>query len=130
QRRRGGQRMAAMRTRGRTLGPVVALPLAIWLAIGGMSGPARADDVSETLAEARQAAQRGTAAFKESRFADALRELGRAEEMVHAPTHLLMMARARLALGGLVEARRLYREVTAEALPSSSPAAFLRAKKD
>src|SRR5262245_11836028 len=106
--------------------------LAFFLAIGaaGAPGAANAGDPPAGRSEARQAAQRATEAFKENRFQDALDELGRAEALVHAPTHVLMMARCRLALGALVEARRLYREVVAEEVAKGAPPAFARAHDD
>jgi hypothetical protein len=96
----------------------------------GAAAEARADDAATAKVEAREAARRASDSFRAGRHAEALELLGHAESLVHAPTHVLMMARSHAALGKLVRARRAYQEVVAEALPAGSPAAFERAKKE
>lgn len=85
---------------------------------------------AEDKAGARAAAERGTAAFKEGRYADAIDLFQRAEALFHAPTHVLMMARAYAALGKLVVAKESYLAITREELAPKAPAAFKKAKAE
>jgi hypothetical protein len=79
-------------------------------------------------AGARVAAQEGHKAFFEQRWADAIDLFSRAESLVHAPPHLLYMARANEKLGRLVTAREFYMRVVKENIPSSAPRAFHNAQ--
>src|SRR5262249_53971729 len=65
-----------------------------------------------------------------NKFADALDLVSRAEQILHAPTHLLMIARAQVGLGRLVAARETYLKLTREELAASAPPAFKRAQQD
>jgi hypothetical protein len=49
---------------------------------------------------------------------------GKAESLVHAPPHLLFLARAHAKLGQFVRAREAYLKIVKETLPSSAPKAF------
>src|SRR5512146_2478764 len=60
---------------------------------------------NEERVGARAAAVEGAKAFSEKRWADAIDFFKRAESLVHAPPHLLYMARAQAQIGQLVEAR-------------------------
>lgn len=77
---------------------------------------------------AREAAGRGLDAYSQKRFADALDLFKRAESVVHAPTHLLYMARSAAELGQLVLARETYLKVVHEQLPANASNAFKEAK--
>jgi len=58
-------------------------------------------------ATARDAANSGRAAFDAGQYERAIDSFSRAESLVHAPPHLLFMARAQAKLGGsLRRARR------------------------
>lgn len=81
-------------------------------------------------AGARAAAEAGADAFDQGRFAEALDLFTRAEQLVHAPTHRLYMARANVKLGKLVEARENYLSILAEKLPANAPAPFKRAQAE
>lgn len=83
----------------------------------------------EEIAGARSAATEGVKAFREQRYNEALDLFRRAESVVHAPTHLLYMARAHRNLGQLVAARELYNKVVREKLGSGASQAFLDAQK-
>jgi len=48
----------------------------------------------------------------------------RAESLVHAPPHLLFLARAHEKLGELVKAREAYLKIVKEQLPATAPRAF------
>jgi tetratricopeptide (TPR) repeat protein len=95
----------------------------------GMPTLARAESDAER-AGARSAAEAGLAAYNAGRYADALDLLRRAESLVHAPTHLLYMARASEKLGQLVQARELYLKITREPLTKNAPRAFVDAQHD
>lgn len=78
----------------------------------------------EERAGARVAATEGYKAFFDQRWADALDLFTRAESLVHAPPHLLYIARARDKLGQLVAAREAYMRVVKENVDPSAPKAF------
>src|SRR5215213_7964423 len=83
---------------------------------------AQADDTER--ATARSAAQQGIAAVLDGRYSEGVDLLERAESMVHAPTHLLYLARGYEKLGKLVRARETYLKLTKEELKPSAPKAF------
>jgi hypothetical protein len=84
----------------------------------------------EERAGARAAATAGAQAFAEKRWTDALDLFTRAESLVHAPPHLLYMARANANLGKLVRARELYLKLQRETLAATAPQAFRDAVRD
>jgi len=96
-----------------------ALSLALLLA----ALPAAAQ-TEEEIAGARSAATQGVKAFEAGDYAQAVDLFQRAESLVHAPPHLLYMARGHEKLGHLVTARELYNKVIRETLPPSAPQAF------
>jgi hypothetical protein len=75
-------------------------------------------------AGARVAATEGYKAFFDQRWDDALDLFTRAESLVHAPPHLLYIARARDKLGQLVAAREAYMRVVKENIDPGAPKAF------
>lgn len=78
----------------------------------------------EDRSAARALATQGVTAHKEGRFADSLDLFSRAETLVHAPPHVLYMARAATKLGQLVRARELYLKLIREELAANAPQAF------
>lgn len=100
---------------GRVLAAVVALSLP--------AGGAYAQ-TDEEKAAARELAKQGAEAFNAGKHAEALDFMTRAEALVHAPPHLLYIARAQAALGKLVAAREAYLKVTREELATTAPRAF------
>lgn len=82
----------------------------------------------EERAGARAAATEGLEAFKAGKWAEASELFGRAEALIHAPTHLLFLARALEKQGKLVKARETYQKLVREALPANAPAAFRSAQ--
>jgi hypothetical protein len=56
--------------------------------------------------------------------------VSRAEQILHAPTHLLMIARAQVGLGRLVAAQETYLKLTREDLAATAPNAFKRAQQE
>lgn len=102
--------------------------LLVFLALLLVSASAAALTPQEK-AGARASAQRGVQAFNEGDFEKALDYLRRAEELVHAPTHQLYMARAQRELGRWVAARELYLSMQREQLAADAPHAFKEARK-
>jgi hypothetical protein len=78
---------------------------------------------------ARKHANAGYESFSAGDYATALAHFKDAEDTVHAPPHLLFMARALDKLGRLLEARDTYRRLVDERLPRGTPAAFRDAQK-
>jgi hypothetical protein len=101
--------------------------LVVCLAISSV-GPAAAADQTRDRAAARAAADAGADAFEQNDYAQALELFTRAEQLFHAPPHLLFMARSLEKLGRLVEAREAYLKLASEKLPASAPTAFKRAQ--
>lgn len=88
-----------------------------------LSAPAFAQS-DEQRAGARTLATEGAAAFNDGRFKEAVDLFGRAESLVHAPPHLLFMARAHAKLGQFVKAREAYMKIVKEQLAPNAPQAF------
>jgi hypothetical protein len=108
----------------------VKLPLLLGaLVILGAVGTAAAQ-TDEERASARAAAQQGISALKAGRYAEAIDFITRAESVVHAPTHLLYLARAHAKLGKLVKARETYLKLTREDLSATAPKAFREAQSE
>jgi hypothetical protein len=81
-------------------------------------------------AGARAAASEGLKAYEAKRWGEALDLFTRAESLVHAPPHLLYMARANQQLGHLVKARELYLRIRSENVTPDKPRAFQEAQAD
>lgn len=82
----------------------------------------------EQRAGARALATEGAQAFNEGRFKDAVELFTKAESLVHAPPHLLFMARAHGKLGQFVKAREAYMKIVKEQLAPNAPQAFREAQ--
>ncbi|MGK4004594.1 hypothetical protein WMF31_18320 [Sorangium sp. So ce1036] len=81
-------------------------------------------------AAARSLATQGAEAFTSGRFDETIDLLTRAEALVHAPTHLLLIARAQTRLGRLVAAKETYLKIVREELPPTAPLAFRKAQQE
>jgi hypothetical protein len=101
-----------------------AVTLACLLLSSG-SALAQSDD---DRASARAMATQGLAAEEAGQFADAVALFKRAEAIVHAPPHLLHIARSEAKLGRLVAAHEAYFKIAREEIPSTAPRAFLDAQ--
>jgi hypothetical protein len=100
------------------------LPAALWV-VGLLSVPSVAGAQSdEQRAAARSLATEGSTAFNEGRFKDAVDYFGKAESLMHAPPHLLFLARSHVKLGQLVRAREAYLKIVKETLAANAPKAF------
>jgi hypothetical protein len=93
------------------------------LSLLGISGVALGQ-TDEQRAGARTLATEGAMAFNEGRWKDAVDLFARAESLVHAPPHVLFMARAHAKLGQFVKARESYWKIIREQLSPSAPQAF------
>jgi tetratricopeptide (TPR) repeat protein len=102
---------------------IPSLPKYIPLVLALSSSPAWAQSEQDRAA-ARALATQGIAAFNEGRSADALDLFTRAESLLHAPPHVLYMARSAAKLGQLVKAHELYLKLVREELPAGAPQAF------
>jgi len=89
----------------------------------------RADDTA-ARDEARALADRGYELFQEGRVDEALDHFRRAEARFHAPTLLLMIARAEARRGDAIGALITLRRVTAETLPADAPPEYAQAQRD
>jgi hypothetical protein len=78
----------------------------------------------EERAGARASARAGVEAYDAGRYAESLDRFSRAEKLVHAPTHLLYLARTNAKLGYLVRAQEAYQQLIREQLGASAPQAF------
>ncbi|HEY6077700.1 MAG TPA: hypothetical protein VIW29_02795, partial [Polyangiaceae bacterium] len=78
----------------------------------------------EQRAGARTLATEGAAAFNDGRFKDAVDLFTKAESLVHAPPHLLFLARSHAKLGQYVKAREAYLKISKEQLSATAPQAF------
>jgi hypothetical protein len=90
--------------------------------------PAVLADISRDRAAARTAADAGADAFEQGNYQQALELFSRAEALVHAPPHLLFMARSQDKLGKLVDAHETYLRLVGEKLPPGAPSAFKSAQ--
>ena len=104
---------------------VAALALSLLLPAG--SAFAQSD---EDKAAARVLATQGAEALQAGKYAEALDLVSRAEQMFHAPTHLLLIARSQAGVGRLVAAKESYLKLTREDLPAGAPPAFKRAQQE
>jgi hypothetical protein len=71
----------------------------------------------------------GLKALGEGRYKEALDLCTRAESLMHAPTHLLLIARVQTKLGHLVEAQEAYIKVQRDQLAPDAPRAFVEAQR-
>jgi hypothetical protein len=95
--------------------------------LGG--APEAVAQTDQERAAARSAAKEGISAYHEQNFEEALRYLRNAESVIHAPTHLLFIARSQVGLGQFVEALETYQKIAVEKLPSNAPQAFVEARE-
>src|SRR3954447_10375848 len=106
------------------------LAAATLLAVLGAAPAAFAQASAEAKAGARAAATQANAAFAKKLYGEALDLFLRAESLLHAPTHLLMIARTQVAMGQLMRARESYEALVRENLPASAPGVFKAAQAD
>jgi hypothetical protein len=81
----------------------------------------------EERAAARAAAGQGADAFDAGKWQEAIDLFSRAEALVHAPAHLMFIARSELKLGHWVKAYETFNKVKREPVGAGAPAALKRA---
>src|SRR5688500_4416445 len=114
-----------MRVNSRAMRHFTSVTLALGLFLHALPSTAQSD---EQRATARSLATDGASAFNEGRWKDAVDMFTRAESLMHAPPHLLFLARAHNKLGQLVKAREAYLKVVKETLAPNAPRAFREAQ--
>jgi len=92
------------------------------------TAPRAAAQTDEDRAGARAVATQAFEAEEAGKCDEAVALFRRAEAIVHAPPHLLHIARCEVKLGRLVSAREDYLKVMREELPSTAPRAFVDAQ--
>jgi hypothetical protein len=78
---------------------------------------------------ARALADSAFAFYEKGEYANALERFTQAEKIVHAPPHLLYIARCHDKLGALFAARKAYSNVMVETLANDAPPAFADAQR-
>lgn len=94
----------------------------------GKGAPAGNKDAADPKDKARELYKQGAKAIEEGKHAEGLALIEQAEALFHAPTHILLIAKARIALGRLVEARDAYQKLVDEELAAKASDAFKEAK--
>ncbi len=97
--------------------------LALGAILAVLPAPASAQ-TDEERAGARAAGLAGLEAYQAGKYDQAVDYFGRAESLMHAPTHLLYLARGNAKLGHLVSAREYYLKLTQERLSASASKPF------
>jgi tetratricopeptide (TPR) repeat protein len=110
----------------RRFAPVLALALALAPAIA----TAQPEPTQEAKDAARGLAEKGYELFEQGKYAEAITHFQQAEQRFHASPHLLFIARSRVKMGQLVEARDVYDKVVAEQLANYAPDAFRQAQAE
>jgi hypothetical protein len=106
----------------RCVAPVVIV------ALTAASVPVAVAQTDEERAGARAAADAGLKAYDAKKWSECVDLFTRAESLVHAPPHLLYVARCSAQLGKLVKARETYLKMKNETIPADKPKAFHDAK--
>ena len=100
----------------------VLLSLALVTSAAAAADPPGGD--KKALAQAK--AGEALAYFDKGEWRPALDAFRAAEQLVHAPTLVLYMARCEERLGKMLEARALYEKVVAEPVPKDAPEAYAK----
>lgn len=106
------------------LGIIALGVLMLVTAAQGSEGPSQGD-----LNAARALATAGFELYEAGEYEKAIERFGSAEALIHAPTHLLYMARAEAKLGHLLAAREHYRNLVTEKLAADAPQPFRDAQQ-
>jgi hypothetical protein len=113
---------------GKTSNPVGRSGL-VALALTMTIGVAAADEQPET-SRAVNAGREGISLYRDRRWAEAYDRFAVADRTAHSPVFVLFMARCRLNLGRLLEAKELFARVANEQLAPDATEPMRRAKED
>jgi hypothetical protein len=106
--------------------PRIVLLVSVLL-LGPLVSPPASGQTVEQKAGARAAADAGAEAFDQGRYEEAIDLFSRAEAVVHAPPHLLYIARSQIKLDRLIRAQDTYLKIVRERLPADAPTPFKEA---
>jgi hypothetical protein len=109
-----------------------SLLVVMWIGVTATPPVASAAPPELSRAErekARSLADEGLTLFEQGSYQDALDRFQSAEDIVHAPTHLLFIARAQQQVGRLLDARDTYQRIVDEKLAAKAPNAFVKAQQ-
>jgi hypothetical protein len=107
-------------------GAAAVAALSLLVASAGYASPTQPS--AEEKAGARAAAAQGNTAFMKQDYERAIELFSRAQSLIDAPPHLLMIARSQVALGRLVAARETYMSIARSTLAADAPSAFKAAQ--
>jgi hypothetical protein len=93
-----------------------------------MAPTAMAEGTSDLQGEARQLGEQALELYNQQHWQDAYDKFAEADQIFHAPTLVLYMARSKSNMGKLLEARELYRQLLREAVRPNAPPQFRDAK--
>lgn len=105
-------------------GRISALLLATAIALGSPSAEAQGD-----IDQARAMAQEAADLLEAGEYERALERATQAEDLYHAPIHLLMIGQAQEALGRLAQAAETYERLVAEPLAANASPVFREAQE-
>jgi hypothetical protein len=103
---------------------------ALFLSLTLLARAAGADPSAADRATARTLAQEGQQALDAKKFSAAADKFTRADQLVHAPTLMLGLARAQLGMNKLVEAQESYNRIIREGVAQGSPRSWSKALED
>lgn len=83
---------------------------------------------ADSKSKARDLFKAGAKAIEQGKHAEGLPMVEQAEGLFHAPTHLLWIARGKVGLNQLLEARDTYKKLIDEQLPANASDAFKEAQ--
>lgn len=112
---------------------LVASTLAFLLLLAPAAALAEAPSTAVTSGNrelALEKARQGLELYRAEQWQEAAERFREADQLHHAPTLVLYLARCQRKLGKLAEAQALYEQILAEPLPQDAPAPFHQAHRD
>lgn len=122
---RGAARLALRLSRGLVIAALALAAQGVFHAPAALAQPAATEDAKRA---ARELANKGYELYEAGDYTKAIQFFRDAEARFHAPTLLVIQARAHEKIGGLVEAQALYEKVAAEELAADAPKEFVEAQ--
>ena len=101
-----------------------------WVALALMAPRAAAQTSEADKSAARELAKDAAQAFQNGQYQVAVDKFNKADQLFHAPTLVLGLARAYASLGKYVEAKEAYNRVIIEKLPPNASDQFIQAVTD